>query len=106
MARGLVFMNYPLRHHPINDWNSLTVSSLSSVFILGLDGPDDLLDIGAQYRAPTRVASATLFRLPCAFCGRRCICQCLSSHNNKKMNMLFSSQFVNGRAYQTALERH
>ena len=27
MARSLVFMNYPLRHHPINDRNSLAVSS-------------------------------------------------------------------------------
>jgi len=63
MSCGFVLGNNAFVNHAIDDRYSRFIGSGSSVFVAGITGVDDVLNLGAHHRAQTHIVLAGLLRL-------------------------------------------
>jgi len=63
VASGFVLVDDALVDHAVDDRHSVLVGCCRSVFVAGITGLDDILDLGAQEGAHAHIGLAGLFRL-------------------------------------------
>ena len=69
VASCLVFVDDAFVNHAIDDRHGFPVGRHSSVFVAGITGLDDTLDLGTHQGAHTHIGLAGLFRLAGALPG-------------------------------------
>jgi len=69
VAGSLVLIDDALVDHAVDDWHSFLVSCHSSVFVAGITGLDDILNLGAHQGAHAHIVLAGLLRLARALPG-------------------------------------
>ena len=63
MARGFVLRNDTLIDHAVDDRYGILVRRCGCIFIAGITGLDDILDLGSHHRAQAHVVLAGFLRL-------------------------------------------
>ena len=66
VASGLVLVDDALVNHAVDDGHGILVGCRGSVFVAGITGLDDILDLCPHEGAHAHIGLAGLFRLPCA----------------------------------------